>query len=83
MRIENEILDKKTGNYYRITRGFFGGLKLEKTWSNDNPYVTKIGTLGIVFDEKHIDTKLSHTTEEEREKIINEIHSLHPTVTKS
>lgn len=78
MKIENEIFDTKTGDCYKITRGFFGGLKLKKTWNGNNPYVTKMGTSGIMFNEKHIDTKLLHITEEEREKTINEILSLHP-----
>lgn len=56
--MKNEILDAKTGDYYKITRSFFGGLRLAKTWDGNNPRVRRFGTDGFIFDEAHVDTKL-------------------------
>ena len=57
-KMESEILDVKTGDYYEVARGFFGGLKLIKTWDGNTPNVRRHGTSGIIFDEAHINTKL-------------------------
>ena len=56
--MKNEILDVKTGDYYKVTRGFFGGLRLAKTWDGNNRHVRRFGTDGLVFDEAHVDTTL-------------------------
>jgi len=58
LRIENEILDAKTKNRYKIVRGFFGGLKLVKTYDWKTSAVGRFGTSGFIFDEERTKTKL-------------------------
>jgi len=56
--VKNEILDAKTKNRYEIVRGFFGGLKLKKTYDWKTSNIGMFGTQGIIFDEEHTNTEL-------------------------